>query len=170
MVDKHNTVDIVRENTTQTLGALGSGGGILVAASDVVLIQSFYSQKLSLIAMIDGLTANEANGALVLLLADSALTLAEVEEAFEQSGPVHQGEVPQKEVATRFVRILGEFRSDGIIDTRVSLIVTYQSIMWLFTEDNGEWNFVVYNQSSANLTTGSTIRIRAAHQGRWQRG
>ncbi len=158
---KGGTGAIIREDSTVALGTLANKTGILVGS--ITLGEDFRMLKSIITANVDGIT--QADGPLELYLVNGELTLAECEEAIELSGPTDRNDRVATEQAERFVRFVGVFKytdSAGVFATLVEEIKP----RWTFSNPEG-WDWMLYNSSAGNLTTGSSVFLKATHYGVW---
>ncbi len=104
------------------------------------------------------LTAGD--GPLLFLVADKALSLAQITEFLELDGPKTPDEIPGRERAARgaLVRTLGMLIGVGA-GTTAGLYLDNKSMSGLkFSEEASGWQYAVYNLGR-NLTTGATLAI-----------
>lgn len=160
-----NVMEILTEKDTITLGALADGAAIkqstpIPITEDYRLVSSEYHM---------GFTGKNANeGPIYVGLADSELSVGEIAEALNQSGPVSRSDRLKKEKAERAVFLF------GVIDpAEVSGLVhsfegergcIKRTTRWTFSETTS-WCLFAYNGSGAALTTGCIIRFLAKHFG-----
>ncbi len=161
------TMAKVRENTSWSLGALVANTAVKVAGP--TMIQGGFITTSEIATHITSLTAGEGES-LFLGIADKQLSDAEIKESLEAGGPTFKKQDPQADHANRRVRILGQV---GMIQS--AIVPTNTQIgHWLgkletrisFSEDNADWSWFVWNLGST-MTTGSTMRVLATHNIRW---
>ncbi len=158
---------ILNESRTQALGALAASVGIFIGTAAVTL-ERFRIIKSEVIAMIIGLTAGEGSG-LYLYLVDGDLSLAEAEQAIEQTGPLGPNDAPAAEVALRYVKLFGntdhEIATEAVIHNQTGGGQMSETIRWTFARTKA-WNWMIYNQGVA-ITTGATVKIKSKNFGVW---
>ncbi len=165
---------ILREQSSQALGALAANTGILMAG--MTLTEDFRLLKSEITALIVGLTAAESTG-LQLYLVQQALTLAQAEACIEANGPSGREDRPGEEQAERFVRLIGIANDDGGGDSNVQMIggddgdqgvIMRIKPRWTFPNVDSavSWNWMIYNHGVV-ITTGSTMKLLATHYGVW---
>ncbi len=106
-------------------------------------------------------------------IANADLTAAQIEECLETSGPLGPADRDKAEEAERFCKIVGEFVTrTGASDTVLALVgpeggaPVSKTIRWTFIEDIG-WNWFIYRNAAAAMTTGATVRLLATNYGVW---
>ncbi len=159
---------MIRQHQSLALSTLAADTALLF--SDLTLVEDFRMLKSEMIVQLQGLTAGEGNG-LLLGIANGELTAAEVAEALTVDGPVNANQRLQQEQATRFVKIIGAFESDGVTPTGGMFrnaeggpLITVKP-RWTFHNPEG-WSFFIFNSGDA-LTTGGSATQVATHYGVW---
>ncbi len=158
---KGGTGAIIREDASVALATLAAKTGILVGS--ITLGEDFRMLKSIISGNVDGMT--QGDGPLELYLVNGALTLAQCEEAIENNGPTDRNDPVATERAERFVRFVGQFvqrDSSGVFAQLVEEIKP----RWTFSNPEG-WNWMLYNASAGNLTTGSSVFLKVTHYGVW---
>ncbi len=162
---------IIRENTSQALGALAATAAIKVDP-DAVMEEDFRMLKSEIFAQIEGLTAGEGVQ-LLFGIANGELTATEIGECLNTDGPVDRNDRANKEMAERFVKVLGMFTGDQgnqAIATEKTINTDGRPLIvkprWTFSNPEG-WAFFVYNQGADVLTTNATVRVIATNYGVW---
>ncbi len=170
---KQNTGVIIREDSSQALGALANNTAILVASGNVIggnLQEDFRLLKSEILAHVDILTAGEGEG-LIFGIANGELSVAEIAEAIQANGPLDRNDRLPQERAERNVKLLGTYDMRDITavsgkikgDNGGPLIVSKHR--WTYSNPEA-WNFFVFNDGIV-LTTGAQIRLVATHYGVW---
>jgi len=165
---KNNTGVIIRENTEIVL--LGQGDGAVITTTDLTMTEDFRLLKTEVIARITGLTTGDEDG-LIFGLADAELSDIEVAEVIALDGPVDRNDNLANERAMRPVWILGT-STDLISSGRTQFrghhggpIMTAKP-RWTFSSPEG-WNWFVFNDRGAAITTGATLKVVATNYGVW---
>ncbi len=130
--------------------------------------EDFRLIKVDLLAMISGATPGE--GPLWLYLVNDELTVAEIAEAIEASGPLDRNDRVAFERATRAVFMLGMFplavAEEPVFGMESQRGFLQKVIRWTFSNPEG-FSLVIFNQSGGTLTTGATVRFAAKYYGVW---
>ncbi len=158
---------IIREDITITLGALAGKTGILTTNGGLQngLQEDFRILKTELHGNEIGITALDEPVELYML--NGELTLAEAEAAIEIDGPQDRNDRVSMELAERWVRYIGKFPDvTGLASAREFVPVGKLTARWTFSDPEG-WNYMAYNNSGANRTTGAVISLKATHYGVW---
>ncbi len=162
---------IIRDSTSQALGALASGAGIIIGTK-LAIEEDFRMIKCEAIGTLSSLTNPEGRG-LALYLVDGQYSLAEFEAAIEGNGPVGPNASASAEVSMRFEKWLGEVLSPAtgegvaILVGKQTVALMEEVIRWTF-QATTSWNFIIYNHGAA-LTTGSNFIVRSKLFGVWVR-
>lgn len=148
-----------------TLGTLGSNTVLAVPLLGSVFGEDIFIVSVDVLASIRGLTTTE--GPLVLGLAHSNLTVAEVAEALaaEVTDP---DDFIARERARRPVRRFGLF-NDGSANQVINDGKMLRVPVRFSVGDNHDLDIFVMNRSGATLTTGAIIPFQGTIFGRWQR-
>ncbi len=160
---------LLRQNTSQALGALAAGSGIFVGTKPAIL-ERYRILKSIVQATMRSQTTLEGTG-LLLYLVNGDLSLVEAEAAIESEGPLGPNDRIGQEVAGRLVKLIGATPERGaglnsvFSDMNTNSPVIVAKPRWTFARTKG-WNFMVYNAGDT-ITTGSTIVLKADHFGIW---
>ncbi len=160
---------IIKQSVSQALGALGANAGILIGTKPAIL-ERFRMIKTELFAALTGLTGGEGNNILIGL-ADGDLSLAEIEEAIEQTLPLGPNDAVGEAVAERFVKWLGATpvvhatATEKLFTNEKGGHMMSETVRWTYARTKS-WNYFVYNLGAA-LTTGASCTIRAKQFGVW---
>ncbi len=166
MPDKTRMHKIREGPTTITLGALATNTAII--ANGPSMVHGGFVTSSEIIAHLASITAGEGNG-LMLRIASKRVDAAELEEAIEVNGPVFPKQDPEAHRADRVYRFIGHIGPQGELtptSTRQTLFRDSYATRLAFDEDSGGWLWFCYNLG-AQLTTGGTIKVFAAHNVRW---
>ncbi len=152
---------IIRESRGQALGTLAAGTGLFIGTKFVTL-ERFRMLKAEIYATITGLTSGELTG-FIFGLADGQYSLAQVEEAIEESGPLGPNDEISADKADRPVWFTGaidrETGTEAIFENENGGHMMIIKPRWIFARTKS-WNYFVYDLGAA-ITTGSTVNIRA---------
>ncbi len=166
---KGGTGAIIKERTSVALGTLAQNVAIKLDGAPVVLAEDFRILKSELMAQIEGLTSGEGSG-LHLGIANDELSVAEIAEAINLSGPVSRNDALQSERAERAVWLISALTGPSDqVDQRFrgsegGPMITWKK-RWSFFDPQG-WIFFIWNESAA-LQTGAVARCVATHYGVW---
>jgi len=157
---------IVTEQRSQAIGTLANNAGILIGTK-LAITKDFRMLKSQIYANYDTLPTEEGSG-LLFGLAAGVLSLAEIEEALENNGPLNP--VGQVNFAMRPVWILGALEqpktataTEGrVLNENAGAMIEVKP-RWTFQETLG-WNFFVYNQGQT-MTGNAVIRILVKNWG-----
>ncbi len=159
---------MIREDVTHTLGTLASKAGLKTTSGGVSgnFGEDFRVLKTEGYANIAGLTIG--NGALALYMVNGELTLAEVEEAIELSGPNDRNDRKAMEQAERWVRFVGAYvpQGSGSVAALNGTGRLEFNPRWTFS-DPEMWDWVVYNATQGALDTGAVAAMKLTHYGVW---
>ncbi len=160
---------IVIEQRSQALGALGALTGVIVGTK-LPLIDDYRYLKGEIMAGIVDLTSGQGQN-LILGLADGNMTLAEIEEAMETNGPVSKQDPVAANTAERPVFVIGALGSTGtfyarMLDAKTGNPMIEAKPRWTFGATSF-WNYFVYNQADAAITTGATFLLQSKVFGVW---
>ncbi len=166
---KNGTGAIIKERTSVALGTLAQNVAIKVDGAPVLLSEDFRLLKSEVFCEVKGLTSGEGAG-LLLGIADDELSVAEIAEAINMSGPVDRNDNVNNERAMRPVWLISALDELG-----GSTVGRYHGSQggpmiewkkrWTFSNPEG-WIFFLWNEDVA-LTTGATVRVVATHYGVW---
>lgn len=163
---------IIRESRTQALGTLNNEVAIFIG-SKLATTDDFRILKSEIFAFIGTLTSGEGPG-LIFGLADGELSTGEIGAVINTDGPLGPNDIAVAQIAERPVFVLGQlddlgasgikghFRSEGggpkiVFNPR-----------WTFAHTTS-WNWFIFNNTGANLTTGATVRLVVKNYGVWVR-
>ncbi len=160
---------IIKERTSVALATLAQNVAIKNDGAPVVLEDDFRILKSEVYAQVGGLAANEGTR-LFLGIADDELTVAEIAEAINLSGPVDRNDNVNTERAERPVWLISAIdgaaaQTEHRFRGRDGGPMIEWKKRWTFSNPEG-WIFFVWNEGAA-LTTGSTVRLVATHYGVW---
>ncbi len=166
---KSGTGVIIRELHGVTLSTLADQTAKFTGS--LVLAEDFRMLKAEVFAIIDGLTATEGNN-MMLGLANGELDAAEVGECIAIDGPLNRNDRLKQEQAERFVKLISVGHQGSPTTTSYQfknetggpqIVVKPQ---WTFSDPEG-WQWFLFNNSGAALTTGATWRIVTTIYGVW---
>lgn len=167
---KDGTGVIIMQKQEQALLTLAQNTGILIATAPAIL-ERFRMLKAELTCTMTNVGAGELGGA-ELYLADGDLTLAEIEEAIEQIGPLGPNDTVAEAIAMRAVfRVASAAGDISIAEEAVHLLnetggpLLIAKPRWTFARTKA-WNWVLYNNGPAP-TTGTIVKISAKLFGVW---
>ncbi len=162
---------IITETRTQALAALGAGAGILLGTK-LAMTTDFRMLKVLVNCIVTSLTTGEGEG-LLFGIADGDLTIAEIEEALENQGPLSVGDGPESDQAMRPQWIIGGI-SGQVADSHAMFVdainggpTMVHKVAWTYMNVKS-WNYFIYNLGDT-LTTGSSARLLAKSFGVWVR-
>ncbi len=156
---------MIRQQLTIALGTLAGGSGLL--AGPVAVTEDFRVLKLEVDAIIEGITTGEELP-FHLFLVDGGLTLAQCEEAIEQTGPLDRNDRPALERASRPVWMLGTFTQHGNLLNAFLNSTGHAEWKkrWTFSNPDG-WDYMIYNPEATAPTTGANLKLLATAFGVW---
>ncbi len=158
---------IIRESRSQALSGLSNGAGIIIGTK-LATLERFRMLKIEVYCNVNALTSTEGTG-LLLGLADGDYTIAEIEAAIENNGPLGPNDTEDAEVSMRPIWWLGavdrETGVDGLFENETGGHRLVFTPRWTFSRMKS-WNFFVYNLGT-NLTTGASAILRAKSFGVW---
>jgi len=153
-------VDVV-----EALSTLADSAGLLQSLTTAALEHDARVTSVELTYAITGLTAGESP--IEVFLCASDYTQTEVEEYIELAGLLGPGNKVEKEVSSRFVRLIGAFNGEGTDDVLNDGRPMKTRLNWL-VPDGRTINLESYNHSGAQLTTGAVVRVMGHINGFWQ--
>ncbi len=168
---KDNKGVILRESRSQALGTLANNAAILLGTK-LAIVEDFRMIKSEVLCTLSGSAADEKP--ILVGIANGNLSVGEIGEALQVDGPAGPTEAIESERVMRGVWIIGSTHGETAAgsdftweskkggNTHVLSIPT----AWTFSNADG-WNFFVFNDSGAVLTTGGDVRLRAKHFGVW---
>ncbi len=163
---------IIREKRLVALSTLANSVGIFIAGATGIA-DDFRMLKAMIMCNIDGLTAGEGRG-LELYLCDGDLSVAEAASAITVVGPLDANDVVAAGIAERPVFPIGPIVMYDNAATRGYFVglnggpMIEQMVRWTFATTKS-WNWMVFNATGANLTTGGIARITTKVFGVWIR-
>ncbi len=169
MAQKKSQMVIIKETQSLALGGLAAAAAIAVVGPAIT--DDYRIIKTEVHASVEGLASGQGNN-LVLGLANSDLTAAEIAESLVTDGPVNASDRDKAEEAGRFTRMLsGSAQMDdgGSIrhfPNEHGGPIIEKTIRWTFSKGVG-WDWFIFNNDGSALTTGATLRLVATHYGVW---
>ncbi len=159
---------IFRESLSIGIGTLAAFAALKIGTAPATL-ERFRIIKSELIASITGITAGELNN-LYLGLSDGDLTLAELEAAIENNGPLGPNDSVSEAVSMRPVWWFGvshhnETLTEITFENENGGYILEKTIRWTFSRTKS-WSWFVYNMGAAPMT-GATLSLRAKNFGVW---
>ncbi len=170
MAKKRAGPAIIRSTESIALGSLANVTAIKLGSA-VTLTEDFYLTATEVFCAVAALTAGEGEG-LMLGIANGDLSVTEIQECLVVDGPVGLNDRVKTERAERFVKLFGAVGNSGPSSTSQVILGEHGGPMmkvnpkWLFTSDQGGWDFFIWNAGIA-LTTGATARLTNIVYGRW---
>ncbi len=167
---KNNKGAIIREDLAQDLATLGAGVAIAIGTK-LDINEPFRILKTELFCSLRDLPAGLGEF-LVLGIANGDLSVGDIKEVIEISGPLSPQDRDKAEAAERFVKpfisyIPGDVASVSngpfLNDQGGPMIVVKPR--WMFGEAES-WQFFIYNGGDA-LIGNTDVVLRAVHYGVW---
>ncbi len=151
---------IIRKRHFITLANLASQT-VIFEGTPLVFGEDFRLIKAEFIIQSENSTTDES---VMIGLADGDLTIVEIKESLEATGPVDRNENVQNERAMRPVWPICQVGNA----TRVPNdgLPIEQVFRWTFSDPEG-WNIFAYNNSGSILTTGMLVPVLAKYYGVW---
>ncbi len=161
---------IIKTIENVSLGTLANNTAIkLTGGISGILQDDFRILKLELMAAVRGLTAGEGVN-LAIGIADNELTVGEIGESIDATGPLDRNDNLSEERAMRPVWMIGAvdpivagvaltFRGEGN-----SPFMVWKK-RWTFSNPEG-WTIFIFNYGTA-LTTGATVNLISTAFGVW---
>ncbi len=161
---------IIRESGSAALVTIADNAAVELAGP--TLRKDFRTLKWEGVLKIHGLTSGQGAG-LELYYGNGELSVAEMLEAINTSGPLDRNDRKNEEQAKRFVRFISAITEDAAgTDTPLYFRgpeggpkLEYKP-RWTFSDPEG-WSFWIVNRSGAALTTGATFEVTLTHYGVW---
>ncbi len=155
---------IIKEFSSLALGTLASNTGLLMGA--LALQEDYRILKTRILSSLFNHTSGET--ALSLWHVNGELSLAEIEEAIESSGPVDRNDRIGVERSERYVRMVGAYvpNAQGTTAHLQGKGMIEFNPRWTFSDPEG-WDWVVFNHDINGLTTGTVVILEATHFGVW---
>ncbi len=159
---------ILRESLSIGIGTLAAFAALKIGTAPAIL-ERYRIIKSEIVASITGVTAGEMNG-LYLGLSDGDLTLAELEAAIENNGPLGPNDTVSEAVSMRPVWWFGvthhnETLNEVTFQNEQGGYLMSRNVRWTFARTKS-WSWFVYNMGTAP-TTGATLSLRAKNFGVW---
>ncbi len=141
---------------TADLATLASDTGVLLAGPVMVAPGKVLSVRGSI--SIDQVTAGD--GPWLVLLAGADLSLAEIEEYLENTGPTHPTDTVKVERASRgkLIRMLGVLVPSGDGSVAAMYLKDVSLAGLPFSEESAGWNYGIYNRGKT-MTAGAIMEI-----------
>ncbi len=162
---------ILRERSTITLGALAQFGAVIFA-SGIAITEDFRMLKALLQVNAHTLTSGEGEG-LVFGIANGDLTAVEIAECLVTDGPIgpqeHAGGSEEAERAVHVIAASGLQDAGGTERTFLNENggpMIEDKFPWTYYNGSG-WDWFVFNNGSAALTTGGFVEVLATMYGVW---
>ncbi len=158
---------IILQHDIITLATLADDTALIQDAGAIAIVEDFRILKSELhVGTNESIAAGD--GPIYFGVADGELTVAEIAEVLNQTGPLNRNDNARSEQSLRKVEILAVFgpgQSNGTGDKAwQGPIVTKPR--WTYSNPNG-WAYFAFNQSGGALVTGTILRFRAKHYGVW---
>jgi len=167
---------IITEVQTVSLSTLADQAAI--ALTKLTLTEDFRILKSEIFASIIALDDTDAVDGLLLGIANGALSATQIAEAIAANGPLGRDDRDDEEEASRWVKVLSRLivtpqgANSGATavagyfpgDNGGTMLVSKDR--WTYSDPAG-WQFFVFNNTGAALTTGSQARLSAKHFGVW---
>ncbi len=161
---------LIREDQQQDLGSLGAGVAILLGTK-LNTNEPFRMLKSEISISLRDVPLSLGEH-LIFGLANGDLSVADIKEAIEISGPLSPSDRDKQEAARRFVKLIslwqppqdGEVRSAPFMNDTGGPIITIKP-RWTFGEAEG-WVWFIYNAGVALTGTPDAV-LRATHYGVW---
>ena len=158
---------IITEARSQALGTLAAATALIIG-TNLATLERFRMLRGEVFASIIGVTSGELNG-LVFGIADGDLTLAEIEEAIENGGPLGPNDTVQDAIAMRLVKFIGmtdrETGTELVFHNHEGGHRMVTKPCWTFARTKS-WNWFVYNMGVVP-TTGAIVLFRSKSFGVW---
>jgi len=155
--------EIIRENSSQAVGTLAAQTALLLGSA-LAITEDFRMLKAEVMADVISVTSLELQN-LWLGLADGVLTLAEIEAAIENQGPLNRHDPTESAISMRPVWIYGVTQQGpagvtekGFTDAMTNARLIVAKPRWTFGQTTG-WQWFLYNNGTAP-TSGATVRIK----------
>ena len=150
-------------DSSQALGALASNSLVLATLGSVVEERTFISSILANWSLKD-LPVVVSDGPVIVGLAHSDYTAAEIEEWIENTGGWSEGNKVSQEIAKRNIKIVGVFSEFGA-DAALAQTAVLQDgkqiltkLKWILTTGQ-TIDIWAYNASASALTTGAQLHV-----------
>ncbi len=152
------------------MGALATSS--LITASPVgVVTETAWLSSVKCTWSWKDIAVAQSDGPIIVGVAHSDYTAAEIEEFLEQQGSWDEGDLIAQEVRKRKIRVIGTFPATGISLTDITVLndglPIHTKCGWYLTTGKSV-DFWFYNAGSGNLVTGSFVTI-TGHANLWPR-
>ncbi len=138
-----------------TLGTLANAAAVATAVGDTVQERTL---ALSIEVTASLRSATPGEGPLVVGVAHSDYSAAEIEEWIENAGSWDEGDLVNQEIARRKIRQIGVFDSALSTENLAEGQSIKIALKWILTQTQ-TLDFWVYNRSGATLTTGTLVNF-----------
>ncbi len=159
---------IIRQFDAFTLSTLGSQT-VIKQGNPLVIGEDFRMLKFEIFADIFGATFVDADGPLLLGIADNELSVTEIKECLEANGPLDRNDRVSMEHATRPVWPYFQISNDSSANAHIensNQMPQEGSPRWTFSNPEG-WTWWAYNMGTGALTDAGFIRIEVKYYGVW---
>ncbi len=163
---KQGTGVIIRQADTITLLTLAVNGAVK-QDNPLVLGEDFRLLKTEAFLGLSGATFVDADGPIIIGMADNELSAAEIAECLVADGPLDRNDNVSSEQSMRPVWPLWSMpftAADTNLNPTVALRDT--KVRWTFSNPEG-FAFFVSNLGTSPLTTGGVVSLFAKHYGVW---
>ncbi len=155
---------IIHELDTITLGTLASATALLADGGGVSMADDFRILKTEYYVGLNE-TIAAGDGPIFFGICDGELTITEIAEQLNQTGPLNRNDNARSEQAMRpiwLLEVFGPNSEQGQGNWRKGECKP----RWTFSNPEG-WNWFAFNQSGGVLVTGNVLRFRAKSFGVW---
>ncbi len=169
---KNDTGAIVRENGTMTVGTLANHAAAVLAGPGIT--EDFRILKSEICFHMGGLTDQEGGGGLQFGIANGELSVTEIQDCLNVIGPLDRNDRSIVERAERHVKVLSYGRRD--VDSTSGEVIHFDGeggspiitskFRWTYSDPEG-WQWFVFNNIGATVTTGAVGQLQATHYGVW---
>ncbi len=154
------------------LGTLASRTAVLAAFDETVVERTLVSSIVATWRLAD-MTQGAGIGPIMVGVAHSDYTQAEIEEWIETTGSWNEGDLIQtKEVSRRLIRNIGTFRGDGVSGVGIDVLTNGKPIKtmlkWILTTGD-TLNLWAYNLGGNPLATTVPTVFVQGHANLWPR-
>lgn len=137
-----------------------AGADLVSVAFDETVLDRAWIPSMEATWMLRNLTVGE--GPILVGIAHGDYTAAEIEEFVENAGSWSEGDMINREIAQRKIRIVGAFSGLGTIDTTfVDEVLNdgrpIKTKLRMILNQGETLQVWAYNQSGATLTTGASV-------------
>ncbi len=158
-------------NEDVALGTL-AGASLLAQISGDVVSESTWLSSVKATWSVSDLNRDAGDDPLLVGVAHSDYTAAEIEGFIENSGSWDEGALIEQEIAKRKIRIVGTLIGTGNVSLPIGDVLNdgkpiHTKCGWIMTTGNGV-DIWVYNQGSGTLNTGAVVHVNG-HVNLWPR-